>query len=146
MQWSGTFLIWPRKSVGNPRNACYAQSTSDATETSNMDRLSHICSIFEPKRISWSFLFSLLEIKQHLWRKIRMTFHQPQLWFVRKLSIHLWCVGVKPKAGSFVGRFLCQIWSKAFEISRVQRGIITVFNFVTRTTLIYFWQTQRDRY
>ena len=26
MKWSGTFLIWPRKSVGNPRNACYAQS------------------------------------------------------------------------------------------------------------------------
>ena len=27
MKWSGTFLIWPRKSVGNRRNACYAQST-----------------------------------------------------------------------------------------------------------------------
>ena len=27
MKWSGTFLIWPWKSVGNPRNACYAQST-----------------------------------------------------------------------------------------------------------------------
>ena len=27
MKWSGTFLIWPRKSVRNPRNACYAQST-----------------------------------------------------------------------------------------------------------------------
>ena len=27
MKWSGTFLTWPRKSVGNRRNACYAQST-----------------------------------------------------------------------------------------------------------------------
>ena len=27
MKWSGTFLIRPRKSVGNPRNVCYAQST-----------------------------------------------------------------------------------------------------------------------
>ena len=179
MKWSGTFLIWPRKSVGNPRNACYAQSTlweelltlthqstcrdskgkvqrhffgasrgsrwgqnrqliwwllselylgyrgniwrllstiesrirdrsifglcrgledarawkiawtwirsqfsllqispatdemcsfqdrSDATETPNMDRHSHIFRVFELKRISWTFLFLLLEIKYH---------------------------------------------------------------------------------
>ena len=27
MKWSGTFLIWSRRNVGNRRNACYAQST-----------------------------------------------------------------------------------------------------------------------
>ena len=27
MKWSDTFLIWLRKSVGNRRTACYAQST-----------------------------------------------------------------------------------------------------------------------
>ena len=36
-----------------------------ATETPNMDRLSHIFRVFEPKRISGRFLFLLLEIKQH---------------------------------------------------------------------------------
>ena len=33
------------------------QDRSDATETSNMDRLSHIFRVFEPKRISGRFLF-----------------------------------------------------------------------------------------
>ena len=30
---------------------CSFQDRSDATETPNMDRLSHICRVFEPKRI-----------------------------------------------------------------------------------------------
>ena len=41
------------------------QDRSDATETPNMDRLSHIFRVFEPKKISGRFLFLLLEIKQH---------------------------------------------------------------------------------
>ena len=41
------------------------QDRSDATETPNMDRLSHIFRVFEPKRISGRFLFLLLDIKQH---------------------------------------------------------------------------------
>ena len=44
---------------------CSFQDRSDATETPNMDRQSHIFRVFEPKRISGRFLFSLLEIKQH---------------------------------------------------------------------------------
>ena len=44
---------------------CSFQNRSDATETPNMDRLSYIFRVFEPKRISGRFLFLLLEIKQH---------------------------------------------------------------------------------
>ena len=42
---------------------CSFQDRSDATETSNMDRLSHIIRAFEPKRISGRFLFLELEPK-----------------------------------------------------------------------------------
>ena len=45
---------------------CSFQGRSDATESPNMDRLSHIFRVFEPKRISGRFLFLLLEIKQLL--------------------------------------------------------------------------------
>ena len=41
---------------------CSFQDRSDATETPNTDRLSHIFRVFEPKRISGRFLFLLLEI------------------------------------------------------------------------------------
>ena len=44
---------------------CSFQDRSHATETPNMDRLSHIFRVLEPKRISGRFLFLLLEIKQH---------------------------------------------------------------------------------
>ena len=44
---------------------CSFQDRSDATETPNMVRRSHIFRVFEPKRISGRFLFLLLEIKQH---------------------------------------------------------------------------------
>ena len=44
---------------------CSFQDRLDATETPNMDRLSHIFKAFETKRISGGFLFLLLEIKQH---------------------------------------------------------------------------------
>ena len=44
---------------------CSFQDRSDATEMPNMDRLSHIFRVFEPKRISGRFLFLLLEIKQN---------------------------------------------------------------------------------
>ena len=44
---------------------CSFQDRSDAIETPNMERLSHIFRVFEPKRISGRFLFLLLEIKQH---------------------------------------------------------------------------------
>ena len=39
---------------------CSFQDRSDATETPNMDRLLHIFRVFEPKRISGRFSFSLL--------------------------------------------------------------------------------------
>ena len=45
---------------------CSFQDRSDATETPSMNRLPHIFRVFEPKRISGRFLFTLLEIKQHL--------------------------------------------------------------------------------
>ena len=45
---------------------CSFQDRSNATKTFNMDRLSHIFRVFEPKRISGRFLFLFLEIKQHL--------------------------------------------------------------------------------
>ena len=41
---------------------CSFQDRSDATETPNMDRLSHMFRVFEPKRISGRFLFWLVEI------------------------------------------------------------------------------------
>ena len=44
---------------------CSFQDRSDATETPNMDWPPHIFRVFELKRISWKFLFSLLKIKQH---------------------------------------------------------------------------------
>ena len=43
---------------------CSFQVRSDATETPDMDSLSHIFRVFDPKRMSRKFVFSHLEIKQ----------------------------------------------------------------------------------